>query len=91
MPVAQFGRPVPVPAQAVPSANDDAEASPELWAQLQPDGKSDRVAVAVEWPKERRLAGACAPNLVVWVRKEVSIPLTAMHMCRTKLTPDLVQ
>lgn len=73
MPVAQFGRPPPVPAQAVPSASDDAEASPALWAQLQPSGKDERVAVAVEWPKERRLAGAGAPNLVVWVRKEVSV------------------
>lgn len=75
MPVAQFGRPPPVQAQAVPSANDDAEASPELWARIQPASpsaaKSDRVCVAIEWPKERRLAGAGAPNLVVWVRKEV--------------------
>lgn len=72
MPVAQFGRPAPVAAQAVPSANDDAEASPALWAQLA--AKDDRVAVAVEWPKERRIVGVGAQNLVVWVRKEVRRP-----------------
>ncbi|WOO79254.1 Peroxisomal biogenesis factor 6 [Vanrija pseudolonga] len=70
-----FGRPPPIVADVhtLPSASGVAEASSDLWSALLPRSRTSdkpaRIAVAVEWQPERRVASVKTKTsrLVTWV------------------------